>query len=96
MDKEFIHITKDGDKIPLSQMNDSHLINIIAMIKRKAQKGFMQYSGNVWQGEIDCDGESICGEEALLKLNYQIYVDEVNRRQNTPRQDKILTKGNHE
>ena len=33
--KEFIHTTKDGEKIPLSEMSDSHLLNTINMYNKQ-------------------------------------------------------------
>ena len=35
--KEYIHVSKNGTRTPLRELNDVHLDNIIALIERSAQ-----------------------------------------------------------
>ena len=75
------HITRDGQRIPLNEMSDSHLLNTIKFLKRKAQKGVViSYGGGVEADEIWYDEDVIYGMEALDHLNYTIYVEEARRR----------------
>lgn len=76
-----IHRTKDGKEIPLNKLEDQHLINIIAFIKKKAQAGIVI---NVFGDEGEYgpyyDEDTIYGEEAEELLNLKEYKKELKIR----------------
>ena len=73
----YFHETKEGEKIPLSQLTDSHLRNIIKWIERQAKEG-IRISGGGWE-EWD-DEDVIYDDVAKEHLNYGKYVDELKKR----------------
>ena len=79
-DDIFVHITRDGTKIPLSQLSDNHLRNIIALIERKAQEGIMVRHGGGVPPDAWYEEYRVCGDEALALLNYNKYIAEMKRR----------------
>ena len=81
---EYSHITRDGTRIPLGQLTDSHLMNIMRFLVRRSKDGVVIAFGD-WCGagdvdEIWFDEDVIYGKEALNYLNYNIYMDEAKRR----------------
>jgi hypothetical protein len=84
---EHIHTTKDGERIPLSQLENRHLINIIKFIKRRAEGGVDKFGGVF--GNIEED--MLYGLEALEYLNYDIYVNELERRLEANERTKTTT-----
>ena len=79
--KKFMHITKDGDQIALSKLEDSHLQNIINLMQRKAKEGIVvRYGGGSTADDIWYDEDHLYGEEALAKMHYGEYVAEQKRR----------------
>ncbi|QGH72888.1 MAG: hypothetical protein [Podoviridae sp. ctrTa16] len=78
------HQTKDGRRILLSDLEDSHLKNIIAMIERKAKEGItiIIAGGGVGADDIWYDEDTIFGKEALERLNYKHYINELKKRNN--------------
>ncbi len=92
--KNGIWVTKEGTKIPVAQMSDSHLINIFFMLEKKAES----LSTTIWaypepQGEMaqdayynECLIEDEMGgpsskEEVLAKFPiYPFIVEELKRR----------------
>lgn len=76
------HITRDGKIIPLKDITDSHLINIIKHIERKAKEGLCVVSGcyGVDMMDMDYDEEYLTGDRALKAMDYHAYVNELNRR----------------
>ncbi len=76
------HKTKDGTKIKLSDLELSHLKNIIRWIDRKAAEGFTIRAGG---GGFDVDSmwydeDIYYGEDVRRELNYYDYKAELSRR----------------
>lgn len=79
----FMHKTKDGREIPLNKIEDQHLINIIAYIKKKAHAGITinRFAGDGDLGfEPYYDEDTIYGKEAEDYLNLKKYRKELKRR----------------
>ena len=75
------HTTKDGREIPLSELGDEHLENIIRFFENKAKAGVkVAFGGGVDADDIYYDEEILYGKEALKELNYDAYVNELKRR----------------
>ena len=74
-------ITREGTKIKIKDLTDSHLVNILKFIKRKADEGI---------GGFHCGGHSpddfwveectVAGEEALEILGYDDLKKEADKR----------------
>ena len=69
-----IHVTKNGERIPVSKLENGHLKNIIAFIEHRAEGG----------GEVVADVEWYSEEHLLEIWNYQAYINGYNRRLNHP------------
>ncbi|KKP65120.1 MAG: hypothetical protein UR61_C0032G0004 [candidate division WS6 bacterium GW2011_GWE1_34_7] len=79
--KNYIHRCKNGNKIPIEQLELGHLENIIAYIKRKSIEGVkIVYGGGYTQDDFHYDEEWLYGKEAKRKLHYKIYKEELKRR----------------
>lgn len=75
------HITKDGKKIRIEELDTAHLNSIINWIKRKAQEGLtVRYGGGSCAEDIWYDEETLFGDDALKALNYNAYKNELNKR----------------
>ena len=76
------HVTKEGQIIPLKDITNSHLLNIIKHIERKAKEGLCVVSGCHGADIMDMDfnEEVLYGQNALEKLNYDAYINELKRR----------------
>jgi hypothetical protein len=76
------HKTKDGKKILLSDLELSHLENIIKWIERKSVQGLtvMCGGGGVDAEDMWLDEETYYGDKAKKELNYDKYIFELNRR----------------
>jgi hypothetical protein len=62
-------------------MENSHLTNTIRMIERKAKSGFtVRRGGGMCPEDYWYDECQLSGKDALDYLNYQYYVQELNRR----------------
>lgn len=80
-DKKFMHVTKNGDAIALSKLEDGHLQNIINLLQRKAKEGVkVRYGGGTTADDIWYDEDMLYGEEALKHLHHGEYVAEKKRR----------------
>jgi hypothetical protein len=78
------HVTRDGEIIPLRNLTDSHLVNIIKYIKRRAKEGICVVSACYGVDMMDMDfiEEVFHGQNALDIMNYDAYINELNRRKN--------------
>jgi len=77
------HITKDNTKIKLKDLSDTHLNNILALIKRKAKNGITISYGSSHSNEPEdmwYDGEELIGKEAKHFFQYNKYKQESKRR----------------
>lgn len=76
------HITKDGSKVKIKELDLNHLKNIIRWIKRRAKEGVSVITGRSGPLAEDmwADEDTIYGEDAKLLLNYKAYIDELKRR----------------
>lgn len=77
------HKTKEGNKIKLSDLELSHLKNIIAWIERKARDGITVRfgGGGCFAEDMWYDEDTYFGEEALKELNYYEYKAELSKRE---------------
>ena len=75
------HVTKDGKKILLSDLEDSLLLNIINFIKRKAKEGLViSYGGGSHFEGIWYDEETIYAKEVKKRMGYKHYKRELKSR----------------
>jgi len=78
---EHIHIDKNGKKTLVSKLETGHLKNIIRYIERRASFGVtIQDGGGTCYEDFWYDEHLIFGDEALEKLNYKAYIDELKNR----------------
>ena len=77
-----MHKTRNGKSIPISEMSDKHLKNMISFIETKAEEGMSVAFGvgDAYPDSFDMDVDFYIGQEVLDFFNYQDYVDELNRR----------------
>lgn len=98
--KPFMWTTRDGTKIPVTEMTDSHLANAIAMCERNSEN-YRQSALNsglqmlsMLQGEqaiysVECEMDRLGSDEWDLydeSESYRALIDERERRQPTPRE----------
>lgn len=81
----FMHKTKDGLVIPISEMSDQHLINTINYIKKRAVDGVAIMTGSYGcdAEQMDADVDYIYGDKAIKLLGLEHYVAEYNNRKNS-------------
>lgn len=77
--QEFVHTTKSGQEIRLSDLSDLHLVNII---ERKSQEGIMIIRGGTGSlaEDVWCIEDYLVGKEVLDFMNHTEYVTEYERR----------------
>lgn len=84
--EKFMHVTKDGQRIQLSKLDDGHLQNILNLLRRKAKEGIkVRYGGGTTPDDMWYDEDILTGEQALKKLNYYEYLAEQERRKSSDR-----------
>ena len=77
------HTDKNGKKTKISDLETSHLINIIRLIERKAKEGLVvRYGGGTTAEDIWYDEDHLFGEEVLEHMNFYDYKNELNSRIN--------------
>lgn len=80
------HITKEGKKIKISDLETNHLVNIINWIEKMAKEGFtISHGGGTTAEDIWYDEETYYGKETKKILNYQAYKTELENRLNKTR-----------
>lgn len=75
--------TEQGDEIEYTKLEDSHLLNILKFIKRRAEEGMIEVISYGYEGDDDyqsVDAETLYGDEVLKKLDYQGLEDEAKKR----------------
>jgi predicted MPP superfamily phosphohydrolase len=75
-----MHRTRDGKRIPVSQMTDAHLRNMIKLIERKAKEGIKLVTGDMIDGDPEYEVEEIFGAAVLRLMKHAIYAAELKRR----------------
>ena len=75
-----MHRTRDGKLIPISQMTDAHLRNMVSLIERKAEEGVELVTGDMFDGDPECEIDEIFGADVLKCMNHAVYVAELKRR----------------
>ena len=79
-----MHTTKDGVKIRIEDMSDTHLLNTIRLIERRSTEGVtVMTGGGIDADDIWFDTYTAIGECALEKLNYAAYKKEAAKRKLT-------------
>jgi len=75
---EHIHIDKNGKETKVSELETEYLKNIIRYIERRASLGVaVQDGGGTCHEDFWYDEYLVFGDEALEKLNYRAYTDEL-------------------
>jgi hypothetical protein len=75
------HITKEGKKIKLSDLETYHLKNIINWIERKSKEGLkIKYGGGTCADDMYYDEDILYGKKALKQLKYKSYKKELEKR----------------
>jgi hypothetical protein len=73
------HITKDGQRIFIIDMDTDHLLNTVRMQKRKAKEGLLIKWGGGYKDE-PYNEAVVYGENALLHMNHKAYAEELEKR----------------
>lgn len=82
---KYLHKTRNGQLIPLEELSDIHLSNIIRFIEKKAEEGITIQCGSFGMGkDFDYDMETIYGKDVKKLMNYKHYRKELKRRNNLP------------
>ena len=79
---KFYHITREGKKILLQDLDDDHLDNIINHIERKSKEGILVGYGSEMLDPDELDTDWIYEDDAKDFMNYDYYVKEKERRRN--------------
>ena len=75
------HVTKEGKKIKLTDLELSHLENILKWIERRAKEGLtVRMGGGSCAEDMWYDEKTYYGEEAKSQLNFSDYNAEFERR----------------
>lgn len=79
---KYYHTTRDGTKIPLSEMETNHLINMINFIKKKAKSGVRIIEGSKGYStdEMWYDETVLYGKKVKQYFCYKQYKKELKKR----------------
>jgi len=78
---EYTHTTREGKKISLSEIEDSHLNNIINHLRNRAKEGILMRDGGGFdEDDIWYEEWTIYGKEVLELTGYKHYIKEQKRR----------------
>jgi len=80
MSRIAMHKTKDGKEIPISQMDNDHLINTIKRMHRNMDTGIVVRYGGSSFGECYYDEDMLDGYELAERFGYRDYVEELVKR----------------
>ena len=83
--KKEYHTTATGEKILLSNLELSHLNNIISLIERRAKNGLRVVYAHTHENapdDVPFNESVLFGEKVKDTLNYQMYKNELDRRLN--------------
>jgi hypothetical protein len=86
---EFIHRTKYGKQLKLSEMDDGHLARMVELIDRRAEEGVP-----IGDGSGDPDerwADILYGDEVRVRLSHAHYVREIERRKHLNDDSCMLT-----
>lgn len=75
--------TENGDEIEYTKLEDSHLLNILKFIKRRAEEGVTEVIDFGYVGDDDFqsgDVDTLYGDDVLRKFDYQGLEDEAKKR----------------
>ena len=78
--EECLHKCRDGTQIPISKMEDSHLINTIILFRKYAVRGLTIVTGSADSYGIDGDADFLWGNSARTFLNLKAYESEARKR----------------
>jgi hypothetical protein len=75
--------TKNGEQIDIKKLDDSHLLNILKFIKRRAREGVnvIINCGYATDNDfIEYDGYTMYGNEVMEHMNYSALLKEAKNR----------------
>lgn len=74
--KNKIWITKNGDEIEISKMDDQHLLNTIKMLEKQAEEGVVEVNGSSDYYGTDGDKEFLQGQDYLNSIKEYSWLKE--------------------
>ena len=77
---KFYHITREGKKILLQDLDDDHLNNIINWIERMSKEGLQVIYGGPMMDPEDFCMDYLYGDIVKRRMKYDYYVKEKERR----------------
>jgi len=84
--------TKEGDRIEFSKIEDSHLLNILKWIEKRAEEGItLQYGGGGWDiDDMWYEEEHLIGKNVLKHFKYGPLLKEALKRDLITQKDYLL------
>jgi len=80
MGNEEVWVTKDGKSLSFEEIDDKHLDNIIAYIRRNAEEGLQFFHGGSDIYGTFGGVELLEGQDVLDLFNYNLFIEERDRR----------------